>query len=306
MTDRRTALTDERLARFLRARSTAADATLLDDIVRSAETTAQERPGLMPRLLVGRRRLSPNGSLAVAVGVFVLVVAVVVGAGLIARSNVGDSQSTPAASPSPASWTGPVRADVATLPVVAMVEWPELDAHAVPDSRDSREPWADVVDIQWRYEPFGDGVQSFVRLVLAARPPRAETLRADEIISYGLVIDTNADGVADYEIGIATDAHDFGPFRAWVTDLATGFTEEENVDYGEDLFDFRHPDEVSPQMAAGGPPEVTRTMAFTLTSSPPGFDTSSRIYAWSLVTRGGEVVAWDYAPDAAWARLPGE
>jgi hypothetical protein len=41
-------------------------------------------------------------------------------------------------------------------------------------------------------------------------------------------------------------------------------------------------------------------------SDPPGFDSSSRIYAWSVVTRGGEVVAWDYAPDAAWARLPDE
>jgi len=304
MTDRRIVLTDERLGRFLRARSTAADANLLDEIVRSAETTAQERPGLMPLLLVGHRRLSPNRSLAVAVAVFVLMVAVVVGAGLIARSNVGDSQPTPAASPSPASWTGPVRADAAPLPVVAMVEMPELEVDGLADSRDGRQPWADIVDV--RYRPAREGLQSRIDIVLAARPPRAETLAADEVISYGFVIDTTSDGVADYEVGIATDAHDGGDFNVWVTDLATGVTDLNAAPpYGYPV-EFRHPDEVSAEMAAI--PELTRTMLFTFLpgSDPVGFDSSSRIYAWSLVTRGGQVVAWDYAPDAAWARLPGE
>ena len=304
MTDRRIVLTDERLGRFLRARSTAADANLLDEIVRSAETTAQERPGLMPLLLVGHRRLSPNRSLAVAVAVFVLMVAVVVGAGLIARSNVGDSQPTPAASPSPASWTGPVRADAAPLPVVAMVEMPELEVDGLADSRDGRQPWADIVDV--RYRPAREGLQSRIDIVLAARPPRAETLAADEVISYGFVSDTTSDGVADYEVGIATDAHDGGDFNVWVTDLATGVTDLNAAPpYGYPV-EFRHPDEVSAEMAAI--PELTRTMLFTFLpgSDPVGFDSSSRIYAWSLVTRGGQVVAWDYAPDAAWARLPGE
>jgi hypothetical protein len=303
MTDRRTVLTDERLGRFLRIRSTAADANLLDEIVRSAETTAQERPGLtMPRL-VGR--LSPSRSLAVAVGVFVLVVAVVVGAGLIARSNVGDSQPTPVASPSPASWTGPVRADAATLSVVAMVELPELEVDGVADSRDSDLPWADIVDV--RYRPRGDGqfAQSGVNIVLAGRPPRAETLPADEVISYGFVIDTTADGIPDYEVGIATDAHDGGDFNVWVTDLATGVTDLNAAPpYGLPV-EFWHPSDPGPQPRDE---ESARTMLITFLpgSDPVGFNSSSRIYAWSLVTRGGEVVAWDYAPDAAWARLPNE
>jgi hypothetical protein len=145
-----------------------------------------------------------------------------------------------------------------------------------------------------------------VDIVLAERPPRAETLRPDEVISYGFVIDTNADGVADYEVGIETDAHDGGDFNVWVTDLATGVTDLNAAPpYGYPV-EFRHPDEVSAEMAAN--PELARTMVFTFfpDSNPPGFDARSRIDAWSLVTRGGAVEAWDYAPDAAWARLPGE
>jgi len=302
MTARRTVLTDERLGRFLRTRGTAADANLLDEIVRSAETTAQERPWfrLRPAALAPA---PPRGMRAAAIGALV-VIALTIGAGLLVRSNVGDVDPTPAASPSPASWTGPVRADAATLPVVVMVEMPELEVHGLPESRDSDLPWADIVDV--RYRPAGDGLQSSVDIVLAARPPRADTLRPDEVISYGFVIDTTADGVADYEVGIATDAHDGGDFNVWVTDLAAGVTDLNAAPpYGYPV-EFRHPDEVSAEMAAN--PELTRTMAFTFfpDSNPPGFDARSRIYAWSLVTRGGAVEAWDYAPDAAWARLPDE
>jgi hypothetical protein len=298
MTDRRTVLTDERLGRFLRTRSTAADANLLDDIVRSAETTAQEWPWfrLRPAALAPA---APRGMRAAAIGA-VVVIALTIGAGLLVRSNVGDVDPTPAASPSLASWTGPVRADAATLPVVAMVEMPELEVHGLPESRDSDLPWADIVDVQYR--PAGDGLQSRVDIVLAARPPRAETLPADEVISYGFVIDTSADGTPDYEVGIATDAHDGGDFNVWVTDLATGVTDLNAAPpYGYPV-EFWHPSEPKPPRHE----EFARTMLFTFLpgSDPVGFDSSSRIYAWSLVTRGGEVVAWDYAPDAAWARLP--
>lgn len=246
---------------------------------------------------------SPNRSLAIAIGVFVLVVAVAIGAGLVARSNVGSPDPTPAASPSPASWTGPVRADAAALRVVAMVDMPELEVDGLADSRDSREPWADIVDV--RYRPAGGGLQSGVDIVLAARPPRAKTLPADEVISYGFVIDTSADGTPDYEVGIATDAHDGGDFNVWVTDLATGVTDENAAPpYGYPV-EFWHPSDPGPLPRDG---ESARTMQFTFLpgSDPVGFDSSSRIYAWTFVTRRGEVVAWDYAPDAAWARLPGE
>ena len=196
-----------------------------------------------------------------------------------------------------------MRADAATLPVVAMVEMPELGVDGLADSRDSELPWADIVEV--RYRPPGDGQfdQSGVNIVLAVRPPRAETLPADEVISYGFVIDTTADGVADYEVGIATDAHDGGDFNVWVTDLATGVTDLNAAPpYGYPV-EFLHPWEAG---TMGRDELSARTMLFTFLpgSDPVGFDSSSRIYAWSLVTRGGEVVAWDYAPDAAWARLP--
>ena len=40
-------------------------------------------------------------------------------------------------------------------------------------------------------------------------------------------------------------------------------------------------------------------------SQPPGLTGRSPFYAWSALTRAGETVAWDYAPDAAWLSLPG-
>ena len=36
-----------------------------------------------------------------------------------------------------------------------------------------------------------------------------------------------------------------------------------------------------------------------------GLTERSPFYAWSALTRAGETVAWDYAPDAAWLGIPG-
>jgi hypothetical protein len=46
------------------------------------------------------------------------------------------------------------------------------------------------------------------------------------LIAYGLVLDTTGDGVADYVVGIDNDAPDREDFRVWVSDLATGETDE--------------------------------------------------------------------------------
>jgi len=196
-----------------------------------------------------------------------------VGAGLLSRSNVGDPRPTPAATPSPASWTGPVRADAATLPVVAMADGPpesEGGGGSWEDGRDSDMPWADIVEV--RYIPRGGPRTSAVYIVLGERPPRAETLPVNEVISYGFVVDTDADGVADYEVGIETDAHDFGDFNVWVTDLANGVTSEKTAPpYGFPV-EFMHPDEVSREMAANALEELARTMLFGFLagSDPPG------------------------------------
>ena len=103
-----------------------------------------------------------------------------------------------------------------------------------------------------------------------------------------MVLETNGDGVADYVVGIDNDAPRRGDFRVWVTELATGDTDERlEGPYGFPV-EFRHPDE----QRTGDPP-VTPQMVFSFLpgSSPPGVARgAARFYAWASVTEGDEVV----------------
>jgi hypothetical protein len=121
---------------------------------------------------------------------------------------------------------------------------------------------------------------------------------AQTLISYGLVFETTGDGVADYVVGINNDAPRRGDFRVWVSDVATGQTEEQiGPPYGFPV-EFSHPDEAQPAEGALGPATVVFT--FLGDSSPPGLIARSPFYAWAAIAAGHEVVAWDYAPDASW------
>ena len=130
------------------------------------------------------------------------------------------------------------------------------------------------------------------RLMLAASPPKATTLDPSRtVISYGLTFETTGDAVADYVVGISNQACEAGDFRVWVTDLATGETTEQlGPPYGFPV-EFAHPDEGE---GAG--------MLFTFLpgSAVGGIDLGTPFYAWASVEEDGEVVAWDYAPDAGW------
>jgi hypothetical protein len=136
-------------------------------------------------------------------------------------------------------------------------------------------------------------------LSLADWPP-SETDRAEAIIGHGLVLDTTGDGVADYVVGIDNDAPQPGDFRVWVTNLATGRTEEQiGPPYGSPV-EFSHPDEDQ-----GGLSAPTVIFTFLGGTAPRDLDAASmRWYAWASATVAGEVVAWDYAPDTAWLGLP--
>jgi hypothetical protein len=52
-----------------------------------------------------------------------------------------------------------------------------------------------------------------------------------------------------------------------------------------------------------GPPPLA-VFTFLGDSVPPGLTANSRFYAWSAVAGGGNFVAWDLAPDAAWLAIP--
>ena len=112
------------------------------------------------------------------------------------------------------------------------------------------------------------------------------------------MLEATGDGVADYVIGIDNDAPVQGDFHVWVTDLATGETDERiGPPYGSPI-EFSHPDEKQPGEHLG------RTMVFTFLPgyAPAGLNPGPvRFYAWASAARGGEVFAWDYAPDTGWA-----
>jgi hypothetical protein len=203
------------------------------------------------------------------------------------------------------------------MPVLLMADeelspW-SIGGWAMPDRRDAAVPGVDIVDVRWRPEG-----QMHWGIELASWPSRAEDLDpAETIIEYGVVLDTNGDRVADYEFGINNDAPVPGDFRVWVTNLATGETDEQvGAPYGYPV-EFSHPDEQDPNDTLNGesrPP----TMVFTFLGGPRGARPVGRpdeagevrppsewqFYVWATVTEGGEVVAWDYGPDFGWLTVP--
>lgn len=182
-------------------------------------------------------------------------------------------------------WTGPVREGSAG-------EALEPIGNAWSENPDVVPAWADVSRIV-----IDQGTQNW-RLELGADPPtRAELARAGQVLGFGFVMDTTGDGVADYVVGIDSDA-DAPAVHVWLTDLGTGETHERfSGPYG-DPFDF------ATVLEGGANEPATRSggVFFNVGFAPPElFDlTTTRFYAWSSVTQDGEVVAWDYAPDAGW------
>ena len=188
------------------------------------------------------------------------------------------------------TWSGPVH------PVSALAVQP---MPAADDGRDTPIDWLDITHV--RVSPQGGWKW---QIELAGRPPRAATLeRDDTMISYGLVFETTGDGRADYVVAINNDTPVRGDYRVWVTDLATGTTEEQvGPPYGTPV-EFLHPDEARPE--DGEDRSRTLSLWFLGGSGPPGLTPQSRFYAWSAVARGGKTVAWDYAPDDAWLGIQG-
>ena len=202
---------------------------------------------------------------------------------------------TPAGSPVVAGWTGPVRAPSVTG--AAMGADGSGGFGSEPEKGDAARAYADIerVSVDMPSQPHW-------RLALAAAPPSASSDDGAEIvISYGLAFETTGDGAPDYVVGLSAEGSGTGDYLVWVTDLATGATEEQDgPPYGFPV-EFATPDEQDPGL--GGPP----TMLFTfLGNAPPGVTLSTPFYAWASVEEAGEVVAWDYAPNEGWIGAPPE
>ena len=146
----------------------------------------------------------------------------------------------------------------------------------------------------------GNGRLDWV-LKLAGAYPNSTTLASqDRVVEYGIVIDTDGDLDADCELGINNDAPDPSGFRVWLKNTNTGVTDEQiGGPYGG-LFDFVHPGERG---------MTESEMIFWFLRSAPStlcapFSPSVNVYAWAVAFEDGQVRAVDYAPDAAWLRMP--
>ena len=203
------------------------------------------------------------------------------------RPSVG-SEPTPGPTVQP-TWTGPVRTD----PDGAVIAMSESTSER-RDAQDAAPSWADITNAS----VITVAGQIHWYLDLAGWPPAMAAIDPGEtVIAYGLVLETNGDGLADYVVGIDNDAPRRGDHRVWVTDLATGDTDEQlGPPYGFPV-EFSHPADHRDDATMEGPQMV---FTFLPGSVPRGMSDGGRFYAWASVTEGDEVVAWDYAPDAAW------
>jgi hypothetical protein len=239
----------------------------------------------IPPWTMGRRNVVLMGVLA----------AVLFGGTAVAvRLLSGDSSATPHVTDAPLEWTGPVRQERPNAGVETM-ETAEDKSLTWSEASDTAPGWVDVVRVGILPE-----FQNW-RLDLGLHHPRRDALsRADHVLGFGFVMDTTGDGVANYVVGIDSDA-DAPLVRVWLTDLATGETEENSTGPYGDPFDFGTSLEgegdvdTEPQRPPG-------SSFFNVGFSPLelfDFETA-RFYAWSSLTEDGEVVAWDYAPDTSW------
>ena len=218
----------------------------------------------------------------------------------------------PTAKPDPTDaappWSGAVRR-AAVLPFV-----PRREVRGWTDPRDT--PWRgiDLRRVSGHGREYngvavidGENIPSFRagawQLGLAARPPRSTTVDPTRrVIEYGVVVDSDGDHDPDCHIGINNDARrraggredPIPVYRVWVTNLRTGATDERvGPPYGMPV-EFIHP----------GDRGARRAMGFGFLSERPAacdpFEPTAAFYAYATLSQGGEVVAWDVAPDRAW------
>ena len=169
-----------------------------------------------------------------------------------------------------------------------------------PDPLDAPAGWSDIERVRMDLQPqlvYSDlPDQETWYLELATKPPLPTERKPGLVIAYGLVLDTTGDGVGDYSVGIDNEAQEGGDFHVWVTDLATGETDEQiGPPYGYPV-EFSHPDE------PGGPPgPVSMMFTFLGRSRPKDLDPDTvRFYTWASTTLDGDMIALDYAPDTGW------
>jgi len=291
---------DDQIEALLVARSVDADRALVDDIMAGTERLPQRRPRWLAMPLDRRMLLLVTAALLLAA----LAGTIAFAGRLLPDLDLDPHPPDPpgpismaTTAPAPMFWQGGPRSDSASLPVLPTSLDPLTGRQVWMDPDDSTVAWADIIEVNVTDSRAGPPASWHLTLSADA-PPTAHLAAKYTVTAYGLVFDTTGDGEADYVLGLSDDGLEPGDYRAWLTDLTTGETEEQiGRPYGRP-FDFVHPNDVR------GLPEASqqqRRVTFLSIRFPRAEITRlTPFYAWALVTRGGEAVAWDYAPDGGW------
>jgi len=221
-----------------------------------------------------------------------LGLAVTMVAGAVVASNIyhqdGGTYPSPM-SPNPSvSWVPPTPSDWSQLQGRSTSSVP---AHTWKDPLDITVEGIDLTKLEYTPNYNGPGGARW-ELGLGVWPHPASHRRT--VISFGVVVDSTHDGTADYVLGIDNDASHStgaGSYRVWVTDLAANKTDmQDGPPYGVP-FDFSHD---------GGKGNEPASMNLTFLLAAPFVTNNANWYAWSSLSKNGEVIAWDTAPDTGW------
>ena len=194
------------------------------------------------------------------------------------------AESSPTAPP---AWEGPVRSG-ATWPVVdSMPMGPPPDPWiGWRDPRDAARGWVDI--------RLMSGFSFELRTKWSSSPL---TERAHPI-EVGVVVDTDGDRLADCQIGLDNHAP-VTAYSVWLKDLRTG-VKVMSADSDAPPVRWALSEGIGRQS-----PFVRFGYAGAARSLPcDPFHGPVTYYAYAVAKDDGRVIAWDYAPDAAWLAAP--
>jgi hypothetical protein len=123
---------------------------------------------------------------------------------------------------------------------------------------------------------------------VAGTPSRPLPDPAEQWLGYGVVVDTDGDGIGDAEYGMDNVAN--GGIQMWHTDLSTGVTKASPVgELEDDVMDAVYPgDESDPNAHIFIERDATKPF---------------RYYVWASSVDAQGNVSTDFAPDVGWLEL---
>lgn len=122
---------------------------------------------------------------------------------------------------------------------------------------------------------------------------------ANRWMAYGIVVDTDGDGIPDERVGV--DNMPDGQHRAWWADLATGQTKwKAGAGYGSVYDDGVSGGSLGLDTWYPSAREESDGVILRYSGTP------GRYYAWASMIEEGRVVATDYAPDIGWLVQPAD